>query len=65
MANDRKRENNTDERLGNKARRISKNWRRQNILIFAVVNLNYNSKIQLTAEISKNVDICARGTHKM
>ena len=33
---------------------ISKNWRRQNIYIFADVLLKYNSEIQLATAISNN-----------
>ena len=35
---------------------ISQNWRRKNILLFTIVNRKYDSKIQLTTAISKNVE---------
>ena len=45
---------------------ISKNWRRENILIFAIVKWKCDSEIPLTAAISTDVEhkifeICARG----
>ena len=43
---------------------ISENWQLKNILIFAVSNSKYDSKIQLTMAICKNArhmsEICAK-----
>ena len=48
---------------------IKNNWCQYNILIFAVINSKYDSKIQLMAPISKNsgnkfFEICAIDKHK-